>query len=94
MEALSHMPLSNAQLALLQSCVEANTKATRQKASHNGALSARDDLIRQALAGGVTETAIARALKISRAMVWKIKNGLTTDEAAERNPKKKGKTKP
>lgn len=81
------MPLDNAQIALLSACSEANRKAVRITASLAGALSARDDLIRQALAGGVTETAIAKELKISRAMVWKVKKGLTTAEAAKRNGK-------
>ena len=72
--------LSAEQRRLIGRAKTANEKAKKAEATHAGALAARDDLIRQARAEGVTDTVLSEALGLNRGLIWKIHKGLTTRE--------------
>jgi hypothetical protein len=76
--------LSDEQREALDKAKAAQRKVGRAKSSWEGAVSARDDLIRAALDAGVGVMLIAQQLGVNGALIWKIRKGLTTSEVERR----------
>lgn len=76
--------LTDEQRAAVDAAVKAHKKVGRGRSTLEGYISARDDLIRQALSIGVGQKLLALQLDLNTALIWKIKNNLTTQEVERR----------